>query len=100
MEKVGMKKGSSEKRGIRWFQQEKEFKVGQTVRVFIKNITDTKIALSMKFEDENPWNGAAEKYAVGNVVKWKVEQRASHILRSIWIEWNVRGQAAGGTWEV
>ena len=24
------------------------------------------------FEDENPWNGAAEKYAVGNVVKGKV----------------------------
>ena len=48
------------------------FTVGQKVRVFIKNITDTKIALSMKFEDENPWNGAAEKYAVGNVVKGKV----------------------------
>jgi ribosomal protein S1 len=50
----------------------KVFTVGQKVRVFIKNITDTKIALSMKFEDENPWNGAAEKYAVGNVVKGKV----------------------------
>ena len=50
----------------------KVFTVGQTVRVFIKNSTDTKIALSMKFEDENPWNGAAEKYAVGNVVKGKV----------------------------
>ena len=50
----------------------KVFTVGQTVRVFIKNITDTKIALSMKFEDENPWNGADEKYAVGNVVKGKV----------------------------
>ena len=50
----------------------KVFTVGQQVRVFIKNITDTKIALSMKFEDENPWNGAAEKYAVGNVVKGKV----------------------------
>ena len=23
----------------------------------------------MKFPEENPWNGAAEKYAVGNVVK-------------------------------
>ena len=46
--------------------------VGQQVRVFIKSINDTKIALSMKFEDENPWNGAAEKYAVGNVVKGKV----------------------------
>ena len=26
----------------------------------------------MKFNDENPWNGAAEKYAVGNVVKGTV----------------------------
>ena len=50
----------------------KVFTVGQTVRVFIKSISDTKIALSMKFEDENPWNGATEKYAVGNVVKGKV----------------------------
>ena len=50
----------------------KVFTVRQQVRVFIKSINDTKIALSMKFEDENPWNGAAEKYAVGNVVKGKV----------------------------
>ena len=46
----------------------KEFKVGDTVKVFIKDINESKIALSMKFEDENPWNNAAEKYAVGNVV--------------------------------
>lgn len=50
----------------------KVFTVGQNVRVFIKNITETKIALSMKFEDENPWNGATEKYAVGNVVTGRV----------------------------
>lgn len=50
----------------------KVFTVGQKVRVFIKNITETKIALSMKFDDENPWNGATEKYAVGNVVTGKV----------------------------
>ncbi len=50
----------------------KVFTVGQQVRVFIKSINDTKIALSMKFDEENPWNGAAEKYAVGNVVKGKV----------------------------
>ena len=50
----------------------KVFTVGQQVRVFIKSINDIKIALSMKFDDENPWNGAAEKYAVGNVVKGKV----------------------------
>ena len=50
----------------------KVFTVGQTVRVFIKSISDTKIALSMKFENENPWNGANEKYAVGNIVTGKV----------------------------
>ena len=50
----------------------KVFTVGQKVRVFIKNINDTKIALSMKFDDENPWNGASEKFAAGNVVKGKV----------------------------
>ena len=47
----------------------KIYKVGDTVKVFIK---DTKIALSVKFPEENPWNNAAEKYAVGNVVTGKV----------------------------
>ena len=42
------------------------------VRVFIKDINENKIALSMKFPAENPWNGAAEKFAIGNVVKGKV----------------------------
>ena len=50
----------------------KVFTVGQEVKVFIKSIGDAKIALSMKFDDENPWNKAAEKYAVGNVVTGKV----------------------------
>lgn len=50
----------------------KVFTNGQSVRVFIKSINDTKIALSMKFDDENPWNGAAEKFAAGNVVTGKV----------------------------
>ncbi len=50
----------------------KVFTVGQTVKVFIKSINEAKIALSMKFDDENPWNGATEKYAVGNVVTGKV----------------------------
>lgn len=50
----------------------KNFKVGDTVRVFIKDIKDTKIALSMKFEDENPWLDADKRYAVGNVVTGKV----------------------------
>lgn len=47
----------------------KIYKVGDTVKVFIKDIKDTKIALSMKFEEDNPWNNAAEKYAVGTIVK-------------------------------
>ena len=50
----------------------KVFNVGDTVKVFIKDINETKIALSMKFPSENPWNGAAEKFAVGNIVKGKV----------------------------
>ena len=50
----------------------KVFTVGQTVKVFIKSINETKIALSMKFPEENPWNGAAEKFAIGNVVTGKV----------------------------
>ena len=47
----------------------KVFKVGDVVKTFIKDINGNKIALSVKFEDQNPWNNAAEKYAVGNVVK-------------------------------
>ena len=46
----------------------KLFKVGDEVEVLIKEINGDKIALSRKFEDQNPWNNAAEKYAVGNVV--------------------------------
>ena len=50
----------------------KVFKPGDVVKAFIKDISGTKIALSMKFEDENPWKGAATKFAVGNVVTGKV----------------------------
>jgi len=50
----------------------KLFKVGDTVKAFIKDIQGEKIALSMKFEETNPWNNAESKYAVGNVVKGKV----------------------------
>ena len=46
----------------------KVFKVGQQLRVLIKDIQGSKIALSLKFPEENPWAGAAEKYAVGTVV--------------------------------
>ena len=46
----------------------KVFKVGDTVKAFVKEINEDKIALSMKFEETNPWNNAAEKYAVGTIV--------------------------------
>ena len=50
----------------------KVFKVGDTVKTFIKDINGSKIALSLKFEDENPWKDAAVKFAVGNEVTGKV----------------------------
>ncbi len=50
----------------------KVFKVGEPVKAFIKDINGTKIALSMKFDDANPWKDAEVKYAVGNVVEGKV----------------------------
>ncbi len=50
----------------------KVFKVGDEVEAYIKDINGTKIALSMKFEDANPWKDADVKYAVGNVVEGKV----------------------------
>ena len=50
----------------------KVFKVGQQLTVLVKEINDTKIALSLKFDDANPWKGAEEKYAVGNIVTGKV----------------------------
>ncbi len=50
----------------------KVFKVGETLSVLIKDINGDKIALSLKFEDQNPWLSASEKYAVGNVVTGRV----------------------------
>ena len=50
----------------------KVFKVGDAVTVLIKEIEGNKIALSMKFEDANPWKDSAVKYAVGNVVTGKI----------------------------
>ena len=50
----------------------KFLKVGQTLHVLIKDIKGTKIALSLKFERDNPWKDAASKYSVGKVVTGKV----------------------------
>lgn len=50
----------------------KVFKVGDAVTVLIKEITGEKIALSLKFDNQNPWLKAEVNYAVGNVVTGKV----------------------------
>ncbi|MCM1145204.1 MAG: 30S ribosomal protein S1, partial [Lachnoclostridium sp.] len=50
----------------------KVFKVGDELKVLIKEISGNKIALSLKFEEENPWRDAASKYAIGNIVTGKV----------------------------
>lgn len=50
----------------------KLFKVGDVLKVLIKDIQGEKIALSLKFEDQNPWMSAVDKYAVGTVVTGKV----------------------------
>ena len=43
-----------------------------TLKVLVKDIHDTKIALSLKFPETNPWVNAAEDFAVGTVVTGKV----------------------------
>ena len=50
----------------------KLFKPEQQVKALIKEINGSKIALSMRFENENPWVDAETKFAVGNVVTGKV----------------------------
>ncbi len=50
----------------------KVFKVGEKLNVLIKEINGNKIALSLKFDDANPWKDATEKYGTGNVVTGKV----------------------------
>ena len=50
----------------------KVFKVGEKLKVLIKEINGSKIALSLKFEDQNPCKDAATKYAIGTVVTGQV----------------------------
>ena len=50
----------------------KVFKAGDEVRAFIKDIAGEKVALSLKFEDQNPWANAETDYAIGTVVNGKV----------------------------
>lgn len=49
-------------------------KVGDEVKVRVLEINKEKqkISLSMKFDDENPWNDAENKFAVGNVIEGRV----------------------------
>ncbi len=44
------------------------FTVGDELTVLIKDIRDTKVALSLKFPESNPWANAAATYAVGQDV--------------------------------
>jgi 4-hydroxy-3-methylbut-2-enyl diphosphate reductase len=50
----------------------KLFSVGDSVKAIIKDIQGEKIALSLKFDETNPWLHADEKYAIGNIVTGKV----------------------------
>lgn len=50
----------------------KVFKVGEKLKVLVKDINGTKVALSLKFPELNPWADAATKYAVGTEVTGKV----------------------------
>ena len=50
----------------------KNFHVGDQLRVLIKDIKDDKIALSLKFPDENPWNEASDTFAIGSIVRGRV----------------------------
>ena len=51
----------------------KVFKVGEKVKVLIKDIAGTKIALSLKFDDANPWNVVQSYLAKGTVLPVKIE---------------------------
>lgn len=50
----------------------KVFKVGEKLTVLIKDIRGEKIALSLKFADQNPWLTAGERYAKESVVEGRV----------------------------
>ena len=49
-----------------------KLQVGDQVKVLVKDINDTKIALSLKFPETNPWAHAAEDFAVGSEITGKV----------------------------
>lgn len=45
------------------------YRKGDKVKVIVKEIKGDKVALSAKFEEDNPWADAENKYVVGSVVK-------------------------------
>ena len=47
-------------------------KVGDKIKVFIKDMSNDRISLSRKFPEENPWKDAQKKYPIGTVVKGKI----------------------------
>lgn len=50
------------------------YKIGDAVKVKVLSVNKEKkkVSLTMKFPEDNPWNNAEEKYAVGNVIEGKV----------------------------
>lgn len=50
----------------------KAFQVGETLTVLVKDINETKVALSLKFPESNPWENASDKFAPGSVINGKV----------------------------
>ncbi len=49
---------------------------GDTLKVIIKEIKGDKISLSVRFDENNPWLNAADKYAIGTIVTGKVARMA------------------------
>ncbi len=50
----------------------KVFKPGQELKVLVKDIQENKIALSLKFADNNPWIDSENKFAIGTIVTGKI----------------------------
>ncbi|MDD2980394.1 MAG: 30S ribosomal protein S1 [Hespellia sp.] len=54
----------------------KVFSVGDEVKVLVKDINDTKVALSLKFPETNPWANAQDDFAVGTIITGRVARMA------------------------
>ena len=50
----------------------KLYKAGDKIKVLIKDINGSRVSLSTKFEDENPWKDLSSRFPVGSVVTGKV----------------------------